>query len=173
MRAMTLFWKKADPISTRARELNAKINALDMEIKRLNSKLGEEPPQPRIRSTALPHQLAGAPAAAPGHRVGEPIFEEVDHQHIHAPAENETTPGHYNELGVRKYDLVAAWKRLLNHFRGPPANNPKLINYLAAGSIHGLRPLRYEKRVARNRCLAAGIGLLLLLWGIVNFLVKR
>jgi hypothetical protein len=25
------------------------------------------------------------------------------------------------------------------------------VNYLAAGGVQGLRPLRYEKRVARNR----------------------
>ena len=35
--------------------------------------------------------------------------------------------------------------------RGSPAVNPKLVSYLAAGSIKGLRPLRYEKRIARNR----------------------
>lgn len=170
---MGLFRKKADPISARARALKSEISALDAEIKRLHSKLDEAPPQPRIRSTTLPHAPAGSPAVAAGHRAGDPIFEEVDHQRIQVPAEQETTRVHYNELGVRKYDLVAAWKRLQSHLHGPPANNPKLIDYLAAGSIHGLRPLRYEKRVARNRCLAALVGLLLVLWGIFNVLWKR
>ena len=40
--------------------------------------------------------------------------------------------------------------------------NPKLVNYLAAGSIQGLRPMRYEKRVARNRVLALDVIVILL-----------
>jgi hypothetical protein len=85
-----------------------------------------------------------------------------------------TPDGLYNEdLGVRKYDLAAAWRKFLGHFRGPPANNPKLVNYLAAGSIQGLRPLRYEKRVARNRFLFLFIGLLCVLIGIVAFFFRH
>ena len=49
----------------------------------------------------------------------------------------------------------------------PPASNPKLVNYLAAGSIQGLRPLRYEKRVARNCFVFLVVVLLLMLWGIL------
>jgi hypothetical protein len=44
--------------------------------------------------------------------------------------------------------------------------NPKLVNYLAAGSIQGLRPMRYEKRVARNRFLFIVLGVLALLVGL-------
>ncbi|HTD65857.1 MAG TPA: hypothetical protein VK846_04915, partial [Candidatus Limnocylindria bacterium] len=80
---------------------------------------------------------------------------------------------HYNELGVRKYDLAATWGRLKNLFKTPPASNPKLVNYLAAGSIQGLRPLRYEKRVARNRFIFLIVVLLLVLWGIIAVIFKR
>ena len=78
-----------------------------------------------------------------------------------------TTPEHYNELGVRKYDLLALLRRFRGHFRGPSTTNPKLVSYLAAGGIQGLRPLRYEKRVARNRFIALALFLLLALWGIL------
>ena len=169
---MTIFRKKGDPISARARALKAEIAALDSEIKRMHTQLGPAPAQPRFRSTTRAHQPSGATAVPPGNRAGEPIFEEVDHQLIQTPADGETTPAHFNDLGVRKYDLVAAWKRLQNHFRSPPASNPKLINYLAAGSIHGLRPLRYEKRVARNRFIAAAVVLLLVLWGILGVFLR-
>ena len=56
--------------------------------------------------------------------------------------------------------LAAPQKAVCQH----PLVNPKLINYLAAGSIQGLRPLRYEKRVARNRffALAGSVGVILL-----------
>jgi hypothetical protein len=54
--------------------------------------------------------------------------------------------------------------------RGPPTTNPKLVNYLAAGSIQGLRPMRYEKRVARNRFLIVVGLVLLVLLGILAML---
>jgi hypothetical protein len=76
-------------------------------------------------------------------------------------------------MGVRKYDLGAAWQRLKNTFKTPPASNPKLVNYLAAGSIQGLRPLRYEKRVARNRFVFLVIVLVLMLWGILAVIFQR
>ena len=60
-------------------------------------------------------------------------------------------------------------RRLREHFRGPSTTNPKLVSYLAAGGIQGLRPLRYEKRVARNRFIFFVIFLVLILLG--TFLV--
>jgi hypothetical protein len=95
------------------------------------------------------------------------VFEAVDHQRVKSQSEPQATADHYNELGVRKYDLAGAWKRFRSNFHGPPASNPKLINYLAAGSIQGLRPLRYEKRVARNRVLALAFLLAMVLWGLI------
>ena len=71
------------------------------------------------------------------------------------------------ELGVRKYDLPALMRRLRNHFRGPSTTNPKLVSYLAAGGIQGLRPLRYEKRVARNRFIALVAILFVILLGLI------
>ena len=63
--------------------------------------------------------------------------------------------------------------RIKRHLSGPPAANPKLINYLAAGNIQGLRPLRYEKRVARNRFIALTVVFVFVLFGIFYFLVRR
>ncbi len=167
---MGWFKKKADPISDRARALNAEIAALEAQIKRLDSKLESGPPAPRLRSTAMPHG-AGSPTHAmpgppPAPAPREPIFEDVDQNRLQAKPEAETTNEHYNDLGVRKYDLAAFLRRIKNHFRGPSTANPKLVNYLAAGSIQGLRPMRYEKRVARNRFLFVVVGLLAVLVGI-------
>lgn len=171
---MGFFKKKADPISDRSRALNAEIARLEAQIKQLDTKVQQAKAQPRLRSTALPHSAnSSVPATAPDPALREPIFEPVHHRKADAPAEAETTPEHYNDLGVRKYDIAAIWRRLQNHFRGPPANNPKLVSYLAAGSIKGLRPLRYEKRVARNRFVALLILLLLLLWGVIAVLIKN
>jgi hypothetical protein len=66
---------------------------------------------------------------------------------------------------VRKYDLPALFNRLRRRFSRPVASNPRLVTYLAAGGVRGLRPLRYEKRVARNRFLAFAIILFAVLFG--------
>ena len=164
--------KKPDPISDKARSLNDEIAALEAEIKKLDTQL-HRPPGPKYRSTALPHgptvpRAAEKPAPPPPPR--EPVFEDVKRASLAARTETEV-PELFNELGVRKYDLPALWNRLRNHFRGPTTSNPRLVNYLAAGGVQGLKPLRYEKRVARNRffvlvCfLVLGLlGLILVFW---------
>ena len=63
--------------------------------------------------------------------------------------------------------------RIRNHFRGPSTTNPKLVNYLAAGGIQGLRPLRYEKRVARNRFIVLAVIICVVLLGIALALLNK
>ena len=190
---MGLFKKKRDPIAERADALNQQIVALEAEIKGLVSQreraaptptppavapltpvaaVQTPGPRPRLRSTAKPHPQKIAPApAAPAPRAQDPIFEEVDHEHLKSQQE-QATSGHFNELGVRKYDLAAVWRRTRSHFRGPATTNPKLVNYLAAGSIQGLRPMRYEKRVARNRFIFFVVLLALAMWGLIAIFMK-
>jgi len=192
---MALFKKKIDPITERSKALNDQIAALEAEIERLGTEdpgleLAQAPPktpvslpvgstntppppnrpgpQPRLRSTAFPHKHQG-PGVNP---FSEPVFEEVPAQRD--PHDPEPPPApQQSELGVRKYDLAALWHRLINNFRGPATSNPKLVNYLAAGSIQGLRPLRYEKRVARNRFIVLVLVLIAVLWGLIAVLMKR
>jgi hypothetical protein len=185
---MGLFKKKSDPISDRARALNSEIAALEARIKKLSARQEQAPapsnnhtepeppvpaqasgPQPRLRSTALPYHrnTVPPPPAPPTH---EPVFEEVNQDRL----QKQTQPSESrNDLGVRKNDLKSFWQRLKNHFRGPPASNPKLVNYLAAGSIQGLRPLRYERRVARNRFIVLVVCLVLVLWGLIAIFMKH
>jgi hypothetical protein len=165
---MAIFKKKADPLSERSRALAAEIASLEDQIKQLDTRLQQSPARPRLRSTARPHSPGVSPAP-----VREPVFEQVDHERVKSQAPPPPAPAHLTELGVRKFDLAGAWKRLQNHFHGPPANNSKLVNYLAAGSIQGLRPMRYEKRVARNRVLLLAGILFALLWCIYFFLFWR
>jgi hypothetical protein len=177
---MELFKKKpVDPISERALALNAEIAALEAQIKKLDAQAQRNQFHPKLRSTARPH--AGTvlhhehpEPAAPAQPVAhEPVFEEVDQKQLTARADATSTPEHFNELGVRKYDLLALFKRLQNHFRGPSTMNPKLVNYLAAGGVQGLRPMRYEKRVARNRFIVFAIILFLVLVGIISVFVRN
>ena len=176
---MAWFRKRPDPISDRARALNTEIAALEVQIGRLGAQLQRDQAQPRLRPAAVPqgatidHAEAPAPAAPALPAVQEPIFEEVHTERLKGPAEAPTTPDHYNELGVRKYDLPALLRRFRNHFRGPATTNPKLVSYLAAGGIQGLRPLRYEKRVARNRFIALAFVLFAILLGLIAAFIHR
>src|ERR1043165_1006963 len=197
---MGLFRKKSDPISERARVLNEEIASLEAQIKKLstqetkpgtpqtkpapqtNHHLETHPPasvtspaaQPRLRSTTMPnhrHSQGSAKAVAPGPH--EPGYEVADHNPTRPQQPPSLAPETDHDLGVRKYDLRASWRRLKNHFRGPPTSNPKLVNYLAAGSIQGLRPLRYERRVARNRFIVLVVFLVLVLWGLIAFFMRH
>ena len=187
-----MFKRKSDPITERGKALNDQIAALEAEIERLNSAepspepnqpnqpappaapepvdvapVGMTTPHPRLRSTTFPHNSRRPVSTNP---FSEPVFEDV-------PANRgqieEPPPPPANDLGVRKHDLFSLWHRLTNHFRGPATSNPKLVNYLAAGSIQGLRPLRYEKRVARNRFIVLVVVLIAVLWGLIAVLMKR
>jgi cell division protein FtsB len=165
--------KKPDPLSDRARALTQEIAQLEDEIKRLGAQAEREQVHPRLRSTALPHGStlsypgAGAapPSAPPAEAAHEPIFEEVDQGRLESSGESILPREHYNELGVRKYDLPALLRRIRGCFQGPSATNPKLVSYLAAGGIQGLRPLRYEKRVARRRFMILAAVLFLVVLG--------
>ncbi len=176
---MAWFKKKPDLISDRARSLSGEIAELEAQIKKLDARLQQDQSQPRLRSTAVPQGAAvphGSPALPPepppAPAVHEPIFEEMGQDRLKARAETVTTPEHYNELGVRKYDLPALLRRIRNQFRGPSTTNPKLVSYLAAGGIQGLRPLRYEKRVARNRFIFLVVILFLVFLGLIWVFVK-
>ena len=165
--------KPIDPISDRARALNDQIAALESEIKKLDTQL-QHTTTPRFRSTALPHGAtiarAHEPSAPPPKPVHEPVFEEVKPLR----ADDETaTPDQFNELGVRKYDLPALLHRLRRQFSRPEAGNQRLVTYLAAGGVRGLRPLRYEKRVARNRFIALVIILLVILLGVFSIFLHN
>ena len=185
---MALFKKKHDPVTERAKAIDEQIAALEAEIKKLSQKPAAASPsngaapvsstlstpapkagfgQPRLRSTALPHRTTPV-EPAPAH---DPIFEEVNQTQIKADTEPPVAAP--EELGTRKSDVSSWWQRLMRHFHGPVTSNPKLVNYLAAGSIQGLQPLRYEKRVARNRFIFFAAVLFLALWGLIAMFYRR
>jgi len=161
----------SDPISDKARALNQEIAALEAEIKKLDTQLSKSA-APKYRSTALPHgQTIPRPADKPV-PPAETVFEEVKVKPLQG-RDDSASPDYYNQLGVRKYDLPALWNRIRNHFRGPTTSNPRLVNYLAAGGVQGLRPLRYEKRVARNRVITLAIVLFVILLGTLLLYLKH
>lgn len=168
---MSLFSRKPDPIREHDRQLAAQLAELQSQIASLNQQIATEQTQPKLRSTAQPHAPPTPPAVpipAPG-SAPTPAFEEISHQRVTNPFGTESTPAHYNELGVRKYDPMATLRRWWTQMRGTATSNPTLVRYLAAGNVQGLKPLRYEKRVARNRFLALLILFIVLIWGLIYF----
>lgn len=185
---MGLFSKKADPIASKAKELEQQITEVQLQIKRLHRELENPRPQSAraeaavktnghvhgiartpVRSTVSPH---GPRSAQIRNVPREPIFESVE-QAAPAAAATDSSKAQFNDLGVRKYDLPAAWRRFIGYFRAPSTHNPKLVSYLAAGSIRGLRPLRYEKRVARNRFIMMSVFLVVILYWLTALLWRR
>jgi hypothetical protein len=103
----------------------------------------------------------------------EPVFESTNHKEVMSQKENPENPAHFNEMGLRKFDITALWARIAKLFRAPPPANPKFINYLAAGSIQGLPPLRNERRAARNRVLLLLIIFVLVISWVIMLLSKN
>jgi hypothetical protein len=166
---MGLFKRKSDPLAERSRALNAQIAELEERIKQLSE-------APVSTSTALPRPRTPASAKAPPSRpqpMAAPVF--VPPVRPTAPvAPREPAPRElYNDLGVRKFDLVDAVRRLTSRFRRPPPSNPHLVKYLASGGLPGMRALRYEKRVARNRFIGLVIVFTVVLWILVAAFLKN
>ena len=164
---MGIFKNKHDPISERARTLQSEIVALEASIKELDNQVqtGHAPAGRGSRET-------NAPARSPAASSGEPIFERVDQNRLQE--QPQASGAHqFNDLGLRKYDLAGLIGRLRKHLYGPSVSNPRLVNYLAAGSVQGLRSLRYEKRVARNRFYAWVLLFFVIGFGILAELARR
>ena len=82
----------------------------------------------------------------------------------HRPTPRPSHPRSEQPLGTTDPENETLWDWFRSRFRKPPvSSNPRMVNFLAAGSIQGLRPLRYERRVARNRFLAFSALLVLVL----------
>jgi hypothetical protein len=137
--------------------LNEEIAALESQIRDLGARL----------DSAKDARKTGHRSSAP---KPDPVFESI------APADK----GSRASTSQRSAPVAAPtsqrpdrlWPRLVRAFRPAQSANPRLINYLAAGSIQGLRPLRYERRVARNRVVALSLILLFIIWGLVAVLQR-
>jgi len=152
---MGLFRKKNDPIKDREKNLASEIDQLEEQIRSLQGVLKSAESEPRVRQTALPSRTNAARPAGPAESPvapPEPVFEPVDQQRLQNSTANPFNEKH-DPRALQREGSTTFWQRLIRFFRGPTSSNPKLVSYLAAGNIHGLQPLRYERRVARNRLL--------------------
>lgn len=167
---MRLFQHKVDPISERERALKDEMRALEDQIAALNDEAKQTEQLPRVRSTVRPRALPARNPFATGQEV---VFESVDNEPITEPEPLDVASAHFNEQGLRKLDVIQLFRRCQQALKRSPGAQSKFVNYLAAGSIQGIRPLRYERRIARNRFLAMFGVLLLVLFGLFALLQGR
>ncbi len=174
---MGLFRKKADPLAQRANSLNRRIAELEAEIAKLNQNLTPPPgrrPTAGGMGTAPASASAAAPAASPSPTrpppaAHEPVFERMPPRPVdpRGAAPDGGKGGEGAQLGLKRRVWSRWWQRLRAQVAEPQPSNEKLVSYLAAGGIQGLRPLRFERRVARNRIIFVCVVLGLLLWGLL------
>jgi len=142
---MGLFRRNRDPLKKRAKSVQNKLNELHAQIQDLDEKPAQGP-------SGL-HDLKQNDQSLPR----RPSIMEKD-----------------QPLDTKAQRPEKLWDRMSKNFRKPPVStNPKMVNFLAAGSIQGLRPLRYERRVARNRFLAFTTVIVLILIGLFWTLIKQ
>ena len=142
---MGLFQRNKDPLKKRAKSVQNKLNELHAQIQDLDEK-------PDPVSSEL-HDLKQKDQSLPR----RPSTMEKDQP---------------LDTSVQRPEKL--WNRIIKNFQKPPiSTNPNMVNFLAAGSIQGLRPLRYERRVARNRFLAFTTVLVLILIGLFWTLIKQ
>ncbi len=162
-----MFKRKADPISERSQALKQEIAALEAQIRQLSvvPESISRSPEPLGGSSHRPTATQTRPAQPKPGRV----LKQLSPADFKLEADPVIGPGLEGTAGTRPGFL----SRLVDELRGKPTSNPKLVTFLAAGSIQGLRPLRYEKRIARNRLLLLCIVLLFFIWGILAIVLRR
>ena len=124
------------------------------------------PGTPKLRSTTLPGGQKPEPAPPPA-----PVFEDVDQQRLKGSVPPAPAASPHPELAPRPRDFAATVQNLKRRFGLTPSGNPKLVKLLDSGQIQGLRPLRYERRVARNRFFLLFALLLAVLYGLFKAIV--
>jgi len=150
---MGWFTKAKDPMSARQAELDREIEAIQRRISDLSAR-----PLPQAR------------VQAPQPREPRPAFEAAPERPMPAPTPISVSG---SRSGPRlppaaRFNLVEAWQRWTQRLGGQPRRPSGLVHLMAAGSVHGLRPLRYERKIARRRFLLSLGLLLLLLYGIAR-----
>ena len=93
---------KPDPLSARERALNRELASVEAQIRKLSQRLEADRPDVCRPLPDLPAHVR--------RKLQRPVFEEIERSPVTGPAE--ATPNHFNDLGVRKYDLVATLRRL-------------------------------------------------------------
>jgi len=115
---MGWFRRKLDPMTARARELDAEIGALKFQIHQLKN----------ATNCSDPHQIQTVLEETQSMPTS-PFIKDEEGLPESIPAEPERDcPGLYNDLGLRKFDLAGWWMRVKRAKPLPaPTKNEQLV----------------------------------------------
>ncbi len=145
---MPLFRKKDGAVDRELRALEKEMRRLESQIHQLQRHPAKAASAFRPAATAFPPGRPPAPAAEPQATEDLGLLRERD---LWSSAEA--------GRGAREPGWLRGWWQGLFPPRPGPAD-PKLVSYLSVSSFKTVRPLRYERRIARNRFLLS-LGLLI------------
>lgn len=161
---MGWFTKPKDPMSARQAELDREIQAIQRRISDLSAR-----PLPQARPTPPPSSSSRSAPSIQSTSSSWSTFEASSVRPTPAPAPISVAgPRTGPAVPADRFNLVEVWQRWMQRLGGQPRRPSGLVNLMAAGSVHGLRPLRYERKIARRRFLLSLGLLLLLLYGIAR-----
>ena len=149
---MRWFGKNKNPLDRQLAELDREMRRLDAQVRSLKRSPHRasappppyHPPSPPPQPAAMPHEPLPGSHVEPAPDLG---LEREHDLWTHRASLEAQRRGQVEPRG----GLKALWRSL---FGPPPApSDPRLVSYLSTGSFKTVRPLRYERRVARNRFL--------------------
>jgi len=165
---MAWFWKRQSVLDRRLREIDKELENLDAQVRQLRRPPGKGSPF-KPASTVYPSNrqppAEAVPPAATAAAQSPPNRSSVS---FDAPRQRELWSRHAQEdpKGPPTNGWQTWWQSLFRPRQQPL--DPKLVSYLSTGSFKTVRPLRYERRMARYRfafsfALLAGTVLVLIL----------
>ncbi len=161
---MGWFRNTSDPLDQRAREVERKLARLESELAQFDGVMKSTPPRPSSNSSGT---MTGA-----GATVEDPVFEEIEPLDIRPHRTPPPQPENLEALGIDKR-RANSWKFWRHSFGADSSSNPRLIRMLSSGNLHGLQPLRHEKRVARNQFIYLFLALLFVLFLVFSALTRN
>lgn len=167
---MAWFGKRQSVLDRRLREIDKELSSLDAQVRQLRRAPGKgspfKPASTVYPSNRQPPAETAPPAETP---VPAPATPPPDRSSVSygAPRQRELWSQHAHEEPPSSLSGWQIWWRSLFNVRQRPMD-PKLVSYLTTGSFKTVRPLRYERRMARYRfvfsfALLAGTLLVLML----------
>lgn len=155
--------KTNDPINERLKQLNAEIASLDAQIRELKEKATKPATQPE----------PGSHDAGVFQKQYDSIPFVDNKKKIIAREEPQTTPDHYNEFGVKKFDLLARLNQLSTNQQSKTCDEKKILaQRLIASNLDGMPILRRERRIRRNRLILYSCIIAIFLYMLLALILK-
>lgn len=165
---MAWFGKRQSVLDRRLREIDKELENLDAQVRQLRRSPGKGSPF-KPASTVYPsNRPPPAEAVPPAATPAAPAAPDRSSVSFGTPRQRElwSRPAQEEQENLANNGRRAWWQSFFQTRRG--SSNPKLVSYLSTGSFKTVRPLRYERRMARYRfafsfALLAGTLLVLML----------